>query len=234
MKIKDFLENKKVIFYGDSITHNWLKYTHDLDKVANYDGKSMSGYAGIILKETKATKIDNFAVSGGCYADTSSFTERQVFRHFPYQIDNSISKLSDADVIFIFFGTNDYSSQTPFGRYDELLPAKDSHTFYSGMNYGFNKIKEINPKAKVFVLTLLNRTCPIDVETFNYSLNEYNLAIKHNAKRFGFQIIDISSLFKLEANFPNGKGPIYSDDGLHPNELGHKVLAEFILNSEVK
>ena len=29
--VKELIANKKVVFYGDSITHNWEKYDHDLN-----------------------------------------------------------------------------------------------------------------------------------------------------------------------------------------------------------
>ena len=42
--MKEFLRNKKVVFYGDSITHNWEKYDHDYNLTQGEDHEYGLGY----------------------------------------------------------------------------------------------------------------------------------------------------------------------------------------------
>lgn len=232
--MKDILTNKKVVFYGDSLTHNWEKYDHDLNltKGENYNYGLGYNHVKMLNDVCHFKSVDNFAVSGGCYANISSIKpHRNEFRNFPYQIDHSLKELKNADVIFVMFGTNDYSEQVTFGDYkDEIDSINNKNmTFYQGMHYGFKKIKEVNPNALVFVINIMFRTVDIEANvTYNYSINEYNLAIAHMAKIYNFHLIDVYKLFNLD-NFNN----INSDDGLHLNEHGYKVLTDFILNYKI-
>ena len=238
--VREIINNKKVVFYGDSITHNWEKFTHDMQLTHPEDENYQYGlgynHVKMLNDVVHFKTIDNFAVSGGCYANCADINPlRPTYRHFPHQVMISLDKLKEAEVIFVWLGTNDFSEQVPFGDFTDT--AKDENqtdmTFYGGMNFGFKKIKEINPNATIFVLTCLKRT--VDIErnrTFNFSLNEYNLAIKHICNIYKLNLIDISNLFDIKDNFPGGSD-VYSDDGLHPNNNGYKKITDFILNYKI-
>lgn len=238
--IKDSITNKKVVFYGDSITHNWEKYDHDLNLThkddINYKYGLGYGHVKMLNDVCHFKSVDNFAVSGGCYASCSQINpNRPPFRHFAYQIMHSLDKLKEAEVIFVMFGSNDYSEQVPFGKEDDIGidENQEDMTFYGGMNFGFKKIKEINPTAKIYVINCLSRT--VDIEkgrTFNYSLNEYNLAIQHICRIYDLTLIDVSKLYKVPQDFI-GENKV-SDDGLHPNQKGYKLLTNYILNQVEK
>lgn len=238
--IKDILNNKKVVFYGDSITHNWEKYDHDKNLTHPEDPNHVYGlgynHVKMLNDICHFKTVDNFAVSGGCYANCAEINPlRPDFRHFPYQIMHSLDTLKDAEVIFVWFGTNDYSEQVPFGDYTETAPndTKQDMTFYEGMNFGFKKIKEMAPNAKVFVINCLTRTVPVEANrTFNYSLNEYNLAIAHICNIYNLNLIDVSKLFVYPDNFAGGSD-VCIEDGLHPNANGYKKITEFILNYKI-
>ncbi len=236
--IQEIITHKKIVFYGDSITHNWEKYDHDynLTHPDNPNHIYGLGYNHIkMLNDVCHFKsIDNFAVSGGCYANCSATNPaRATFRHFPFQVMHSLDALKKADVIFVMFGTNDYTEQTPFGDFMDMAIDENQTdmTFYQGMNFGFKKIKEMNPQAIIYVVNCLNRVVSIDEnKTFNYSLREYNLAIAHICHIYHLNLIDVSNLFEIPDNFPGGMKEICSDDGLHPNETGYHKLTQFILN----
>lgn len=239
--VKDLITNKKVVFYGDSITHNWEKFDHDLNLThtdPNHEYGLGYGHVKMMNDVCHFKTVDNFAVSGGCYANTYYLNpQRPVWRHFPHQIVVSKDKLIAADVIFIMMGSNDFSEQTPFGYYKEVATDhnQDNMTFHQGINFGYQKIKELNPNALVFVINILQRTVGVDPHaTFNYSVNEYNLAIAHMCKEYGFNLIDVSNVFKAPDNFVGGNKELYSDDGLHPNEKGYIALTNAILNHVVE
>lgn len=240
MKLKELLCNKKVVFYGDSITHNWEKYDHFMNLThkddVNYKYNLGYGYVKKLNDACNFKSVDNFAVSGGCYANCYKINAlRQSFRHFPYQVTHSTNKLKDADIVFVMFGTNDYSEQLPFKDYKDV--AKNEYqgdmSFFEGMNFGFKKIKETNPNAIIFVLNILNRTYKYEREPFNYSIDEYNLAIRQICEVYNLNLIDVSKLFDKE-NFKGGNKELYSDDGLHPNEKGYEALTSYILNYDIR
>ena len=239
--IKELISNKKVVFYGDSITHNWEKYDHDYNLThpedENYQYGLGYGYVKMLNDICNFKSVDNFAVSGGCYANCMDINPlRKTFRHFSYQVMNSLDKLKEAEVVFVMFGSNDYSEQVPFGDFNGIATDENqtNMTFYQGMNYGFNKIKEVNKDALIIVVNILNRTCPVESNrTFNFSVNEYNLAIAHACRLHNLTLVDVSSLFSLKDNFPGGKGICYADDGLHPNKEGYEVLTNYILNHKI-
>lgn len=239
MKLKDFLKNKKVVFYGDSITHNFDKYTHDLVLVhgENYEYGLGSNYVKMLDDVCHFKTVDNFAVSGGCYANVYKRSKnREPFRHFGYQVYHTIDKLKEAEVIFVFYGANDYTEQPTFGDFNDCASSfdDDNMTFYGGMNLGFRKIKEENPNATIIVINILNQTIPTNPNVmYQYSINEYNLAISHICRLYGMHLIDVSNLFKVPENYPGGKGPLYTDDGLHPNHDGYVVFTNYLLESEI-
>ncbi len=235
--IQDVITNKKIVFYGDSITHNWEKYDHDYNLTHKEDPNYVYGlgynYVKMLNDVCHFKSVENFSVSGGCYANRCAIVlERAAFRNFPHQIMHSLDALKEAEVIFVMFGTNDYSEQVPFGDYKDFPTSGEQGdmNFYQGMNFGFKTIKDNNPNAMIFVINCLNRTIPINNDrTYNYSLQEYNLAIAHMCRIYGLNLIDVSHLYELD-NFPGRKKDTYSDDGLHPNEKGYERLTQFILS----
>ena len=232
-KLKELLQNEKVLFFGDSITHNWDKFDHDLNYVNGKDYQGLgSGIVKMLDDACHFAYVDNVAVSGGCFASLEKLNPlRQEFRHFPYQVSHSHSQIKQANYIIVMLGTNDYSEQVTFGKEDNL----DKTTFFGGMNVGLNEIKRINPKAKIIMLSCLNRTCPIEQgKTYNYSIKEYNLAIKVCARMHKAYYIDIYDVFKYPINqYNDNKDLIYTDDGLHPNHNGFKALSNYLLDCEL-
>ena len=239
--IKELITNKKVVFYGDSLTHNWEKYDHDLNLTHPEDENYQYGlgynHVKMLNDICNFKSVHNFAVSGGCYANTYYLNKlRPVWRHGPHQIMHSLKELSEAEVIFVMLGSNDFAEQVKFGHYKDCATSfdQDDMTFHEGMNFVFSKIKEVNPTATVFILNILTRAVGPDAHaTFNFSTNEYNLAIAHVCKEYGYNLVDVTSVVKLEENFVGGTGTLYSEDGLHLNEDGYKAFTNFLLNYQI-
>ena len=97
--IKELISNKKVVFFGDSITHNWEKYDHDYNLThpedENYPYGLGYGYVKMLNDVCNFKKVDNFAVSGGCYANCFDINPaRKEFRHFPSQVLKATKEVS--------------------------------------------------------------------------------------------------------------------------------------------
>ena len=57
-------------------------------------------------------------------------------------------------------------------------------------------------------------------------LRAYAEAIKEVAKEFGIPVIDAFNEWNMKPIADKANDPYFSEDGLHPNDNGHKRIAE--------
>ena len=208
--------NKKAVIIGDSIT-------------AGADGAS-SG-ASSVPKESNLpnqlkdrlglNEIINYGASGTTIAQTSGNDNGMGGLAFVNRFSNMDD---DADLVIVFGGTNDYGSSytVDFGTPSDT----EKTTFYGALNYLCNGlIEKYNGKTIVF-MTPLHR----DIETANVkgkTLLDYVNAIKEVCQTFGIPVIDTYNISGFTPK-NNSFKQAYLPDGLHPNEIGYKLLAERI------
>ena len=65
--------------------------------------------------------------------------------------------LTKADVYSIFLGTNDWWQGRPIGNLTDYLNNTGNETFYGSFRIIINKIKKINPTAKIILITPMQR-----------------------------------------------------------------------------
>lgn len=236
------LYKKNVIFFGDSITHNWAKYPSGNrpstpEEQAAADRVTGLGYAGnYIVRLNNICKFEsaiNAAWSGGTMAYLPNSPERFVYKSFPGAINDHVDDLEKVDVVFVYYGTNDMTEQIDIGTLSDTVDygSKTSSTFIGGMNYGINKIREINPDANIIFINVLTRP-GYSSGSHNYYISDYNKAIDDVAKASLVKVIDVGHLFE-ESEFMPGSSQ-YTNDGLHPNDNGYEVLTNYILNNGKK
>ncbi len=209
-------EGKKINFLGDSITEGV-----GVTNCENVFWRQFEVISGAVCKGygiggTRIAKIKNPTDASFDKTDT----------HFNTRV-GIMDK--DADVIVVFGGTNDYGhGDAPLGEEDSL----DEYTFYGALNTLCNNLIENFPNARIVFMTPLHRTgennlwnergirnvCP---------LSGYVNAIKKVCRNFSFPVIDCYSMSGINPNNEIIKTN-YMPDGLHPNDAGHKKLAEFI------
>ena len=132
-----------------------------------------------------------------------------------------------ADVIIVFGGTNDYAHG------DAFLGAADSEdvfTFCGAVNSLINKLKKDFPNAKIVFMTPLHRTeetTPSKPE--EKILEDYANAILNICKTGGIDVIDLFGINPLDP-YDTTLVP----DGLHPNDKGHKIMADVIAEELLK
>lgn len=226
------LYKKKVVFFGDSITHNWAKYpsgnrpTTPEEIAASEAVTSLgSNYIPMLNAKCEFESIVNAAWSGGTMAFLPRSSERFTYKSFPEGVENHLDDVAQADYIFVFYGTNDLTDQVPIGKASDTLSLTDTtnSTFIGGMNYGIDRILSVNPQAKLIFMNLLVRTYSY---TGNITLQDYNDAILEVATSYSLKVLDMYSLFD-ETNFSQ-----YSNDGLHPNQNGYRVITDFLLKGK--
>lgn len=135
---------------------------------------------------------------------------------------------TNPDVIIIWMGINDFNNEVALGTYDgrSALPST-TDTFREAYAIMLNKVLTKYQTSKVFVCTLPQ--CERNAETGFPELNgngvslfEYNKAIMELADAFGVNVLEHHKCGLTYQNMPT-----YNPDNLHPNKIGHTLIAEY-------
>lgn len=113
------------------------------------------------------------------------------------------------DVVILCGGTNDYGNNT------------SSANFTSAFQYVLDTLVANN--TKVIVATPVTRTNKTNKNSANMYLSDYCTIEKNLASAMNLEIIDLNAL----TNTTEFKATL--NDGLHPNEMGHRIIADLIL-----
>ncbi|HEL1894140.1 TPA: SGNH/GDSL hydrolase family protein [Streptococcus suis] len=183
-------------FIGDSITHG--AYGNYVDGVKTRLGLSVARNYGI----------------GGCLMASSS--EDQRYR----PVVNRWNEMEEADIIFVFAGTNDYSHQVPIGD----ATSTDITTFNGALNTIMDGLRNKYPDKLVIFSSILHRyndnSLPIKVDSYREAIRE-----RCEAKQFIFYDIYRNSGFDFVRGYYD---KVLTTDGLHPNKKGAEILSRKI------
>mgnify|MGYP004542170117 FL=1 len=224
--------SKKISAFGDSILKGVVfekgKYKISENNFANLCGKDLG------------VKIENKAKFGS----TISVGEKSIEKNL------DIIKNSDSKYVLMEFGGNDcdYDWKSISERPTEIhKPKSEVEDFVERYTRLINEIKSMN---KIPVLLSLP---PIDAEKYFKKISEglngdniliwmngnkqhisnwherYNIEVFKLAMNNNIPIIDITSKFLEIKDYSK----LLCDDGIHPNEDGHKLIADAI-NEHIK
>lgn len=208
---------KKVVFLGDSITAGACASSEE-KKYVN------------VFAQLSGAEVFAYGICGTRIAEQITPSNEIKFdAYFASRIDDMVA---DADLVFVFGGTNDFGhGDAPLGVLCDTTPK----TFYGAVFDLFTKLREKYPKAELYMLTPLHRTSELD------TVNEWGLPVKKTFKQIitaekevanllGVKIIDLYNESDLVPSKDNNLEGYFVQDGLHPNDAGHKRLAEIIYN----
>ncbi len=218
------LEGLKINFLGDSITEG-LKIENPEYNVYHAVLKRNSGLAEARNYGITATR---FAIQHGTpfrpkdnYVDVKSFSERF------HEMDD------DADIVVVFGGTNDYGhGDAPLGGFSDRTP----DTFYGACHYLFRGLIKKYLGKPIVIMTPLHRiyetrNCGEYKEgqsgsPYTYgTLKEYVTIIREVAEYYSLPVLDLYATSGLQPEIDEVR-EAFMPDGLHPNEAGHRMLAE--------
>lgn len=206
------LENKKFIFLGDSIT----------------EGHGTTGeektFHQIIKEKYNLSTAYNCGIGGTRIAKQTNASINHKYDLY-FSLRAKIMP-KEADVIVIFGGTND------FGHGDSKMGDIDStdiYTFYGALNCLINDLQNDYPEAQLIFLTPLRRTTEAVPNHNGKILKDYVDAIINVTKKYNLPVID---LFRSEIFDPNDTDVL--PDGLHPNDKGHAIMADYIAKELLK
>ena len=199
----------KINFLGDSITQGACASVYENNYVS-------------LVGQLLGCEVANFGIGGTRIA--RKFGPDEYGEYFLLRA----KRMADADLVFVFGGTNDYGhGDAPFGTFED----KTSDTYcgavrelceYLVARYGKEKITFILPIPRY------NQENPYGDGTKAEPapiLAEYIAAQKKIVEEYGISVLDISDSFEI----PNVNTPTeLMEDGLHPNDKGHLVIAERI------
>ena len=211
------LKGKKVNFLGDSITegggsscfdnayHQVMKRMYGLAEARAY------GIAGTrIARQTKPSEWESF---------DHDFCER-------YEAMDD-----DADIVVVFGGTNDFSNgDAPIGNINDRTP----YTFYGALRYLFEGLINKYPSATLVVMTPLHRyndeSSNGNGKPYNFgTLRDYVNAIREVADYYSIPVVDLYATLCMYPAIDAHRRQ-YTTDGLHPNDTGHRMIAERLGN----
>lgn len=207
-----YLQYKKLFQIPRPISSNWS------GAVANFIGDSITyGAYGNYVEKVKAklglSVARNYGI-GGCLMASSS--QDQLYR----PVVSRWNEMEEADIIFVFAGTNDYSHQVPIGD----ATSTDITTFNGALNTIMDGLRDKYPDKLVIFSSILHRyndkSLPIKADNYREAIRE-----RCEAKQFVFYDAYRYSGF----NFIKGYyDKVLTTDGLHPNQKGAEILARKI------
>jgi lysophospholipase L1-like esterase len=212
MSFEQKWQGKTFVTLGDSITHQDGKpYMEGPEK-----GKIARGYQTILKESLGFSSYDNYGVSGrpianGTVNGTGTNITAKTLSYHLY------------DLVIIAGGTNDFKLNVPMG--DHLV--LNTHTFY-GAYQGLIEHILHNYSKQIVLLTPLERNKDgYDNHSFNkvgHQLKDYVDAIKELGEMYSLPVCDLYT----NSGFTHETLSIYTWDGLHPNDVGYKKMAECI------
>ena len=136
----------------------------------------------------------------------------------------------DADVVVVFGGTNDFGhGDAPIGKFTD----RTEYTFYGALHVLCNKLITKYPSAQIVFMTPLHRLSEDNMINENGQPLETNLEGFRNiiievARYYSIPVLDLWAISGLQPKVDIIK-QTYMKDGLHPNDLGHKIIADKLI-----
>jgi len=210
------LKDKKINFLGDSITQGC-----GVADPANFFTARIARMTGAATR--------NYGIGG------TRIARKKLASAEPIWDQDYISRVDemnpDADVIVVFGGTNDFGhGDAKIGAMSDRTP----YTFYGALHTLIIDLYAKYPSAALVFITPLHRLSE------DVTVNEIGLPLETNLEGFRNVILEVCRYYSipvLDLWANSGMQPKipqiqkqFMPDGLHPNDAGHAILAEKIVN----
>ena len=139
---------------------------------------------------------------------------------------------AQSDVVVVFGGTNDWGrGDAEFGNMDSRSP----YTFYGALHTLYKAFIEKYPTSQIVILTPLHRRKETDPAADGNRPNSFGIlkdyvnAIREVAEYYSLPVLDLFKTSGIQPEIPIIRQK-YMPDALHPNDDGHKILADKIIS----
>lgn len=207
--------NKTASFMGDSITHG---------------SNTTKTYDKFLQEKLHLSEIYNYGISG------SSIGSGQ------QPMSTRCLNMNNSDLIIVFGGTNDFGN-TPTAIGDlytyngnTKVYNLDNSTFAGAMNLLCKNLLDTYYGKEIYILSPIHRanfgSQPSDLQknSLGFTLYQYVDTMKQACEEWGIKFINMLYEFEYNPNISTINQTYFSNDGLHPNILGHEKLADTIIN----
>jgi len=107
--------------------------------------------------------------------------------------------LATADIYSVFLGTNDWWSGRPLGTIEDYKNNTGNDTFYGSYRLIINKLRSLNPKAEIILVTPMQRLNFVYLfDKKNNAWGSYKDKNGQSLSRFADAVLTISKIEKLE------------------------------------
>jgi len=162
---------------GDSIT-----YLND--HAEETGGRISKGYMTLINEKYPQVKYTNQGHNGWTSINIADKIESL--------------ELKKADVYTVFLGTNDWWQGKPLGTLADYQQNKGSSTVYGAFRIITNKLKQLNKKAKIILITPMQRGDFVYINNFkNNAYGSYKEKNGQTLEQFANAILEIGRLEKI-------------------------------------
>lgn len=207
------LQNKKVLFLGDSITEG----VGASDREHRFTD---------VFARLSGAEVYNYGISG-----TRIARQRNPSQNPRWDL-NFLDRVEEmnpaADVVVVFGGTND------FGHGDGALGdfySRDEYTFYGAMHSLVNRLVNRYPEALLLFMTPLHRASEDDpvneIGLARHLLREYVAAQREVLTYYSIPVLDLYGTSGLTPKIPVIRER-FMPDGLHPSDAGAERIATML------
>lgn len=203
------LKGKTVNFLGDSITEG-------------VGASSVENRYVEVFAQLTGAKINNYGISGTRIAKNKVPSDNPMYDHDFLQRFDGMDE--DADMVVVFGGTNDYGiGDAKMGEKE----SRDPYTFYGACRILMEGLLERYCGKPIVFMTPLKRAYGNDpvINKLGHSLYEYVEIIKELAREYSIPVLDLYSISGITPSIEKVKKEL-TVDGLHPNDKGHRIIAE--------
>ena len=195
----------KINFLGDSITEGC--------------GVTPETVYHAVLSKNEGCLSRNYGVGGSCFA--REISEEEAAGWPPCYFDRIDSMDPDADLIIVFGGVNDYGhGSAPIGNKDDRTP----YTFYGACHCIINALLDKYPGKQIVFMTHVHYQAEALKNRHDQIFKRYVNIIREVCYDYAIPVCDIYANSGIIPALESQR-PIYIPDGVHPNALGHEVIA---------
>ncbi len=202
---------KTLVCIGDSITRGTFTAANEEAplSIATFN------YPKLLKNLLKARDLHEYGVNGISYCSLSPVQSREA-------LAKTCATFPAGNVTIVAAGTNDYGTSVPLGNFSDT----EDISFYGAADLVFRTLKRLNePNGNIFVLLPLPRRNEREKNGAGFVLADYRAALLKKAEKYSLFTINGAKL-AVDPYDTSETSLIF--DGTHPNEQGHRLLAEFL------
>ncbi len=211
------LKGKKISFLGDSITQG--------HGTSGGPGDPTNHFVTLVGQMGECREVKNHGIGGTRFAKQKNAVDYHDFNDFCKRIEELDE---DSDIVVVFGGTNDY------GHGDALLGTfedRDVYTFYGACHHVMTRMLERFTGKPMLIITPVHRSYEGNIDSCSHKgdapLCRFVEIIREVAQYYSIPVLDFYAESGIQPQIEAVREKL-CPDGLHPNDEGHKIMANMI------